>query len=99
MAPESLRRRLSRRFSVIGSDDCHVLVIGVSVTAADREDLKFVEYLWTFGDSGVDTSSCVGLKRTERLDERADDWQAGWDVRGWIGTVDRPRRLASRKAT
>jgi hypothetical protein len=95
MAPESLRRRLARRFSVIGSDEFRVLVNEVDVTTADREDLKFVEYLWTFGDSPVDTSSCVSLKNTERLDDRASEWNSTWQVRGWIGTVDRPRRLAT----
>lgn len=95
IAPESLRRRLARRFSVIGSDEFRVLVNDEDVTTADREDLKFVEYLWTFADSPVDTSSCVDLKKTESLKERVDDWDATWKVRGWIGTVDRPRRLAT----
>ncbi len=95
MAPESLRRRLARRFSVIGSDGFRVLVNDEDVTVADREDLKFVEYLWTFGDSPVDTTSCIDLKKMQRLDERAEGWDATWKVRGWIGTVDRPRRLAT----
>ena len=45
IAPESLRRRLARRFSVIGSADFRVFINDTEVTAADREDLKFVEYL------------------------------------------------------
>ena len=95
MAPESLRRRLARRFSVIGSEGFRVFVNGIEVTATDREDLKFVEYLWTFGDNPIDTSSCVDLKKTERLDDRGEGWNAAWLVRGWIGTVDRPKRLAT----
>jgi len=95
MEPASLRRRLARRFSVIGSDDFRVSVNGVDVTTSDREDLKFVEYLWTFGDSPVDTSSCVSIKNTQRLADRASEWDSTWQVRGWIGTVDRPRRLAT----
>lgn len=95
MAPESLRRRLARRFSVIGSRDFHVLVNGIEVTSADREDLKFVEYLWTLEDTSVDTSACVNLKKREALDNRAGDWNPAWNVQGWIGTVDRPKRLAT----
>ena len=95
MAPESLRRRLARRFSVIGSEGFRAFVNGVEVTATDREDLKFVEYLWTFGEVAVVTTSCVNLKRTERLDDRAEEWNPAWQVRGWIGTVDRPKRLAT----
>ncbi len=95
MAPESLRRRLARRFSVIGSDDFRVLVNGVPVTASDRDDLKFVEYLWSFGDTPVDTSPCVRVRSTQQLSERAPEWDPAWRIRGWIGTVDRPRRLAT----
>jgi hypothetical protein len=95
MAPESLRRRLARRFSVIGSDDFRVLVNGVPVTASDRDDLKFVEYLWSFGDTPVDTSPCVRVRSTQQLADRAPEWDPAWTIRGWIGTVDRPRRLAT----
>ena len=95
MAPESLRRRLARRFSVIGSDGFRVFVNGVEVTATDREDLKFIEYLWTLGDTTVATTSCVNLKKTESLDGRDETWNPEWQIQGWIGTVDRPKRLAT----
>jgi len=95
MAPESLRRRLARRFSVIGSDGFRVFVNGVEVTATDREDLKFIEYLWTLGDTTVVTTSCVNLKKTESLDGRDETWNPEWQIQGWIGTVDRPKRLAT----
>jgi hypothetical protein len=95
MAPESLRRRMARRFSVIGSEGFRVFVNGVEVTATDREDLKFVEYLWTFDDTAVATTSCVNLKKIERLADRSDGWNPAWQVRGWIGTVDRPKRLST----
>jgi hypothetical protein len=95
MAPESLRRRLARRFSIIGSEGFRVFVNEVEVTAADREDLKFVEYLWTFGETAVDTTSCLNLKKTERLDDRTEWFNPAWRVKGWIGTVDRPKRLAT----
>ena len=54
MDSASLRRRLARRFSIIGSDDFRVVVNEQEVTAAGRQDLKFVEYLWVFGDTPVD---------------------------------------------
>ena len=95
MAPESLRRRLARRFSVIGSENFRVYVNGTMVTPSDREDLKFVEYLWTFGDREPDLTACSNLKKTEHLEERLEAWREEWRVQGWIGTVDRPRRLAT----
>jgi hypothetical protein len=93
MAPVSLRRRLARRFSIIGSEGFRVFVNEEEVTAADREDLKFVEYLWTFGDTPVTTSSY--LRKTEQLGDRDEGWNPAWRVKGWIGTVDRPKRLAT----
>jgi len=93
--PESLRRRLARRFSVIGSSGFQVFVNGTEVTAADREDLKFIEYLWTFGVTEPDVTICSNLKKTERLDQSLAGWSKDWRVRGWIGTVDLPRRLAT----
>lgn len=93
--PGSLRRRLARRFSVIGSEDFRVMVNGKEVTPADREDLKFVEYVWIFGDSPLDTTVSERLKKKKRVDDRLDDWPEDWYVRGWIGTVDKPRRLTT----
>jgi hypothetical protein len=95
VAPESLRRRLARRFSIIGSAGFQIEVNGAPVTAADREDLKFVEYLWRFGDAGIDTVTCQHLRQVEELLPRAANWDPTWRLRGWIGTVDKPRRLAT----
>ena len=95
MATDSLRRRLARRFSIIGSDDFKVFVDGTEVTSADREDLKFVQYLWVFGETEVDTTACEELTHTNSLNDRLPTWDPDWTVRGWIGTVDRPRRLAT----
>lgn len=94
--PGSLRRRLARRFSVIGSDKFKVTVDGEEVTSTDREDLKFVEYLWKFGETVIDTSRCQRLKRgAVEVASKDDGWPDDWTVRGWIGTVDKPKRLAT----
>ncbi|MBX3375238.1 MAG: ATP-binding protein [Phycisphaeraceae bacterium] len=95
VAPESLRRRLARRFSIIGSAGFQVHVNGTAVTIADREDLRFVEYLWRFRDTVVETGLCQHLKQTTELPAGAADWDPAWRLRGWIGTVDKPRRLAT----
>lgn len=42
----ALRKKLARRFSVIGSNDFRVFVDGVEVTAKEREDLKHVQFVW-----------------------------------------------------
>lgn len=95
VAPESLRRRLARRFSIIGSTGFQVVVNDTAVTAADREDLRFVEYLWRFDGTQVDTTSCVHLRQVMDLPLVAHDQDPACRLRGWIGTVDKPRRLAT----
>jgi len=94
--PASLRRRLARRFSVIGSDEFKVMVNGEEVTSTDREDLKFVEYLWKFGETDIDTSRCQRLKKgAVEVASKDDGWPDDWTVRGWIGTVDKPKSLST----
>jgi hypothetical protein len=95
MSSESLRRRLARRFSIIGSSNFRVYVDNTEVTSADRDDLKFVEYLWVIGKEEPDVSICENLKQTEYLDDSFDGWNKKWKLKGWIGTVDRPKSLAT----
>lgn len=97
---ETLRRRLARRFSVIGSSTFKVWINNVEVTASDRDDLKFVEYLWVFGDelpdaieASIDDSS--NFKSRFHLDATNSLLTDGCFVKGWIGTVDTPRSLST----
>lgn len=85
---EALRRRIARRFSVIGSDGFTVRVDGTEVTPEDREDLRLCQYVWEFIDS--DGSPTEGRFK---LVNRSSGWPEHWKVRGWIGTVDRPNDL------
>ncbi|MBN2157905.1 MAG: ATP-binding protein [Spirochaetes bacterium] len=96
IAPESLRRRLARRFSVIGSEDFKVFIDGEEVTADDREDLKFVEYLWKIEGTEVPTDICSNLIENTIIGNLVPiDDEISLPIKGWIGTVDRPRRLAT----
>lgn len=109
--PQSLRRRLARRFSVIGNHGegkpgeegftrgFRVFVNDEEVTTADREDLKFVEYLWVFGDSQVNTEQCSEEPRRTKLVNHGDPLMEGETVNGWIGTVDKPKRLVTNEGS
>ncbi|SHG36291.1 Histidine kinase-, DNA gyrase B-, and HSP90-like ATPase [Desulfacinum infernum DSM 9756] len=89
----ALRRRLARRFSIIGSDDFRVFIDDVEVTVRDRGDLEVVQFLWNIGD-GVDYSDfCPGLKERETRSGVIDGRSEDWFVRGWIGTVSKPKQL------
>lgn len=89
----ALRRRLARRFSVIGSDDFKVFIDDSDVTVRDRGDLEVVQFLWNIG-TGVDYSAfCPGLKEKEAKSGALDNRPTDWSIRGWIGTAAKPKQL------
>lgn len=95
----ALRKRLARRFSVIG--EAHGFKIELNdqpITPSDRGDLPTVQFLWQFGDDALDLTSATQLLEQESLPNRFDAWNAGWNVSGWIGTARFPKQLDSEDA-
>lgn len=88
-----LRRRLARRFSVIGSiHDFNVVLDGQPVTIEDREYQDKVQYLWSFGEAG---RRCRGtaknLDKYEERDNRVDE--PDYEIDGWIATASKSGQL------
>lgn len=95
----ALRKRLARRFSIIGeTHDFKINIDGDPVTIADREDLNKVQFLWELEGSDVDTSSAGKLLEKEALPNRLDAWDSDRLVKGWLGTVAKPKDLDSDEA-
>jgi Histidine kinase-, DNA gyrase B-, and HSP90-like ATPase len=95
----ALRKRLARRFSVIG--EVHGFKIdldGSPITSADRGDLPMVQFLWQLGDDTLDLTPATELLEQESLQNRFDAWDAAWKVSGWIGTARFPKQLDSEDA-
>lgn len=95
----ALRKRLARRFSVIG--EVHGFKIdldGRPITSADRGDLPMVQFLWQLGDDTLDLTPATQLLEQESLPNRFDAWHTGWKVSGWIGTARFPKQLDSEDA-
>lgn len=91
---DALRKRLARRFSVIGEARGFKITIDEQpITASDRGDLEKTQFLWTFrGDDSVPTVLGHVLER-EAVDERIAEWNPSWAIRGWIGTAAKPKDL------
>ena len=95
-----LRRRLARRFSIIGPDTgFKVSVNGSKITSKDRDFYNKLEFLWHFGKP-TDTAKVGSLKRVSELESTVavpgddnDEEPESHEVWGWIGTVDRPDSL------
>ena len=84
---KALRRRLARRFSILGSD--HEFEINLNnepIDIADRDYYRNLQYVWYYGEYG---RKCVELcSNLEHKEERQ-----GSNFQGWIGTVKESGQL------
>lgn len=80
----ALRKRVARRFAVIGRD-FRVWVDGDEITLDDRDDLPAIEYLWVVGEPDPDPRAlATKAKRTFPLPPLERDGVSV--VKGWLGT-------------
>ena len=89
-----LRRRLARRFSVIGSQNqFEIHLDGQPIAIEDREYQDKVQYIWTFGDKGVESRDAA--KNLEHSEQRSGDIEGHPDLNidGWIGTASNAGQL------
>lgn len=97
MTGEGLRRRVARRFSIIGpSNEFEVLVDGHPISPEDRGYHKMVEYLWTYGDVTDFVATATNLARASEdrtAEVLAPLAEKGLTLIGWIGTVSKPSQL------
>lgn len=88
-----LRRRLARRFFVIGQEaGFEVSISNKKLTIGDRGYLGLVEYLWTIGtdDNWKEvTEISKGVSQIQRVDLVSGEPQ----ITGWIGTSHRSQDL------
>ena len=95
----ALRKRLARRFSVIGrAHGFEINLDGQPITSSDCGDLPMVQFLWRFGDGALDLTAAIQCKEKESLPNRLDCWDEDYQVSGWIGTARFPKQLDSKDA-
>jgi hypothetical protein len=86
--PSALRRRLARRFAVIGPDhDFEVRIDGRPITVEDRDYFHKVQYLWTIG-AGKDRYLGLTKKSRVRHEHRSGTLDSGARVSGWLATAE-----------
>lgn len=90
-----LRRRLARRFSIIGGDhDFEVIVDGRPITVEDRDYFRNIEYLWYFGKRSKHfADAATNAKRTLLLPANIDSGLKQYEISGWIGTFDEQKNI------
>lgn len=88
--PSALRKRLARRFSIIGTNNFNVAINGKPVTIADRDYFHKLQYLWHYGDESEKYKQSCRLDKPEHAKKREGTLTADsvdYNVTGWIGTV------------
>ena len=89
-----LRRRLARRFSVIGSQyQFEIELDNRPITIEDREYQEKIQYIWTFGESELQSQTVA--KNLKYSEKRSGDIEGHSDlaINGWIGTASNAGQL------
>ncbi|MBA3530740.1 MAG: ATP-binding protein [Ardenticatenales bacterium] len=87
VAETYLRKRLARRFSVLGGKEFRVFLNGVEITVKDRDFFDHVEMLWYFGAESADVAlKCKNAKRVISLSNVVNETK-GYTVKGWVATA------------
>lgn len=86
-AASALRKRLARRFSIIGSQyKFNVIVDGTPISISDRDYFHKLQYLWYYGKKSEQyVDYCRDLEYKEERPNTTE--KSGYDVWGWIGSV------------
>jgi hypothetical protein len=90
-----LRKKLARRFSIIGeTHNFKVVVNNTPISSEDRDFLKELQFLWEIGvkDSSK-TNVCINLKKSDVLDGLIHFEGQDYVVSGYIGSVTTPNVL------
>lgn len=90
-AVEPLRKRLAKRFSIIGPENkFKVSINGKKIGVQDRDYFNMIQFLWTIGADGKKyANECPNAVITHiEPNGRKDE-----TFFGWIGTVKRPSQL------
>jgi hypothetical protein len=90
----ALRKRLARRFSVIGAEfDFRLFVNGDEVTVEDRDYFHRLQFVWTFAEPAESARILARCKNAESTNEAGPGTLESGQVTGWIGTATNAGRL------
>lgn len=89
---KALRRRVARRFSIIGMrHEFSVFINGEEVVPSDRDYYDKIQYIWTYGDQKEMLRLCTHARKQERRDSAIG--QCSLKIEGWLATVSEVRHL------
>lgn len=89
-----LRRRVARRFSIIGHEhNFNVYINEEEISPKDRDYFRFVEFIWYLGEESRKYSEwCVNALKDKSMPNVVSE-KNNYVVTGWIGTVDEQKNI------
>jgi hypothetical protein len=85
----ALKKRIARRFSIIGSEyKFSVFINGDPVTVSDRDYFHKLQYLWYYGSESKKYVDYCDTKKLSHSEFRKNKVR-GYKVSGWIGSVEK----------
>jgi len=88
----ALRKRLARRFGIIGAEnDFTVNIGGTAIGIADRDYFHKLQYLWHYGENSENYVSYCKAEKLKQSEKRPNKLGNGddYEVSGWIGSVEK----------
>ena len=98
LSSAALRRRLARRFSVIGAGhNFEIELDGKLIAIEDRDYYDKLQYIWTYGPVGTQAESASGnTQNSKSLTGTLKDTDPPVQIDGWIGTATEAGQLKDR---
>ncbi len=90
---EFLRKRLARRFSIIGRDNFNIEIDGRPISARDRDYYRSIQYFWYFGDESEHFKEICCNAVESRPTLAIVDSEQDFRISGWIGTVEKQSQI------
>lgn len=88
-----LRKRLARRFSILGDEyKFNILIDDSPITIKDRDYFSKIQFLWLIGSQSDIYSKHFKFEKVENLNGSIDG-SDGYKISGWIGAVQKPSHL------
>lgn len=102
LTANALRKRLARRFDVMDQTPrdkggFYIKVNNQTITYADRQELKKLEFIWEFGSKTLPAHALPSDITRHVLQSNTVGNRSTWKVRGWIGTARKPTDLTEDK--
>ena len=88
-----LRRRLARRFSIVGKDEFLLKINGELVSAKDRGYYSSIEYLWYFGAEDTCETHRFTKAKCKYTESNVFGDHEEFQISGWIGTVEKQSQI------